>query len=69
MNKIVCKIKRKIKGNTHFVKVVLSKVSFFTNLVSFESLLNLLLDKCKNLNLFKSRQDVPFVVLGHEYNV
>ena len=36
------------------------------NLVSFESLLNLLLDANKII-FFKSRQDVPFVVLGHIY--
>ena len=42
-----------------------SITSIFTNLVSLESLLNLLFRLCTNLNLFKSRQDVPFVVLGY----
>ena len=37
------------------------------NLVSLESLLNPLLDNAKISIFFKSRQDVPFVVLGHIY--
>ena len=37
------------------------------NLVSFESLLNPLLDNPKSIFLLKSRQNVPFAVLGHKY--
>ena len=50
--------------HTHFVKVVPLKVSLqFLQILG--KLLNLLLDNAKITFFLKSRQDVPFVVLGH----
>ena len=63
MNKNNVQNRKKIKGNTHFVNGVLSKISLsiFTNLVSFENLLNLLLDY-KKISIF-SKVDKMYLLL------
>ena len=52
-----------MKGNSHFVKLVFSKVSLQFGIIG--KLVKSPVRLCKNLNFLKSRQDVPFVVLGH----
>ena len=54
---------RKIKGNTDFLNVLtrLFKFGIIGKLVKSS------VTKFKNLTFCKSRQDVPFVVLGHKY--
>ena len=54
---------KKIKGNSHFVKLVLSKLQkYHFNFYKFGiigKLVKFSVRECKN------RQDVPFVVFGH----
>ena len=61
----MCKIIKKIKGNTDFafpneVSLKFSGTGYHWNLASLFN--PLLILYCRNLNFFKSRQDVPFVV-------
>ena len=58
----------KIKGNTHFVKVVLSKVSLQYFQVGIVKLVwSMVKLNAKSQFVFESRQNVPFVVLGHSH--
>ena len=48
------------------IKLVFSKASLqYYEFDIIGKLIKLSVRKCKNLNVVKSRQDVPFVVLGH----